>query len=112
MGPIDIPSELEFLSFFGVEPSVEESMVCYSIQDKSKVQLKFYLDEVSNNLGITLTYRDFTIRNSYEELTRIQFIKKHNHEVLSAECTYSGCTIKVELSIYPNINLSCESISI
>lgn len=113
MGPVEIPNELDLLSFFSVEPSTEGHTICYSVEDNSKLQLKFYFDQVSNNVGFILSQNALIlVKNSFEELKQIQIIKKNNLEVLLCECTYSDCHIKIELSLHPKIRVSCESISI
>lgn len=112
MGPVEIPNETDLLSFFSVEPSCEESTLCYSVKDNFNFQLDFYFDPVSNNIGITLLKENIMLfHNSYEELKKIQIIKKYENEVLVSECIYSGCKVVIEVLLLPRISVSCGSIS-
>lgn len=112
MGPIEVPSELELLTFFSSEALKKEETIYYQTKDQDEVELLFYFNYASATIGIKLTKNDYTILNmSHEELIKIEIVKTNKSEELLATCNYSEAQVFLRVLLTPKISILCESIS-
>ena len=107
MSNIEVPDEVDFLSFFSCEAKrdkYDELTLSYEYTDKENNRLEFSFNEGTQTICTTLHNGDRTLEKSFfEGLSKIAFIDKEGNKTLIAECRNENYFLELSLSIDPLI---------
>jgi hypothetical protein len=110
MYSIDFPSELEFLEFFGAEPSNNKYVVAYTYKDPDGNAVKFSFDsaELSVHTIVFASSGLVLCKVSHENMIEM----KISEDVLRCEFRCTHYNIVLTLSLTPHISVMWNGLQV